>query len=234
MRGLARPGAITGTGLGALLGLGLSTDPVGTIAGALVGGGAGWLVDRRRRGPRPARIDPFTLGEPWRRAVSDSLKARSRFLETVGRAESGPVRARLDRIGERVEEAVDTCWRVSRHGQAMAEARRRINVRSLEADIAALGRDGGERPVDEQTVAAIESQLATARRLDAVIDDTRDRLRLLNARLDEAVARTLELASRGDGSALDPVGTDIEHVADELEALRLALDETDRIDGDNT
>jgi hypothetical protein len=220
---------VAAAGLSGLAPLALGASTSAALGSAVLGGGIGAFVTRSRS-PRPARIDPFTVGEPWRRAVSDALKARARFTEAVSRSDPGPVRDRLARIGERVDEAVETCWRVSRHGQSMADARRRINVRALDAEVAALTTGEPGSTVDEQTTAALESQLATAQRLDAVIEDTRDQLRLLNARLDEAVARALELALRGDGSSLGPVGSDVEHVADELEALRLALDETDSID----
>lgn len=232
MTRLLRPVPLAGTGLGALVGLLVSTEPVGAVLGAAVGLGAGAVAQRRRAGPRPARIDPFTLGDPWRRAVQDALKARSRFQESIGRAPDGPVRARLAVIGERLGESVEACWRIARHGQAMADARRRINVRELEAEAASLREDHSGSDHHGPTAEALESQLATARRLDLVIDDTRSHLRLLNARLDEAVARSQELSARGDrAAALDPVAEDVEDVADELESLRLALDETDRLDG---
>lgn len=218
---------------GALAGLAVGQDLLGVVVGGMVGGGVGLAADRRSAPPRPARIDPFTLGEPWRRFVQDSLKARSRFTEARSRATSGPIKDRFDAIGERVDDAVETAWRIAGHGQVMADARRRIDVRSIEGDIAALaGEDAG--PHADSTTEALRAQLGTAARIEAVIDDTQARLRLLNARLNEAVARSLELSSRGDLTALDPVDADVERVADELEALRLALDETDTIDGSGT
>lgn len=231
MTRLLRPIPLLGTGLGALVGLAFSPDPVGVILGGMVGVGAGALVERRRRRePGPPRIDPFTLREPWRRAVQDALKARSRFHEAVGRASGGPVRERLHAIGERLTESVEACWRIARHGQAMADARRRIDVRELESEAASLREADDDGEHRGPTAAALESQLDTARRLDASVADTRSRLRLLNARLDETVARSVELAARGDRAALDPVVADVDDLADELEALRLALDETDRLD----
>jgi hypothetical protein len=232
VRRLLRPRPLIGTGLGAVVGLAATTEPIGAVIGALVGIGAGALVDRRRSGPRPARIDPFTLGDPWRRAVQDALKARSRFQEAVGRTPAGPVRDRLVAIGERVTESVEACWNIARHGQTMAEARRGISVRELEAEAESLRRTGAGGDHHDPTAAALEGQLDTARRLDRVVEETRSHLRLLNARLDEAVARSLELSARGgQAAALDPVVEDVQDVADELEALRLALDETDRLDG---
>ena len=45
---------------------------------------------------------------------------------------------------------------------------------------------------------SLRAQLATAERLERVIGDADSRLRLLNARLDEAVARTIELSVQAD------------------------------------
>jgi hypothetical protein len=228
---LLRPIPLIGTGLGAAVGLLFGADPVSGVIGGAIGIGAGVLVERRRDNPRPARIDPFTLVDPWRRAVKDALKAQARFREAVGRSGAGPVRDRLGAIGERLDESVEACWRIARHGQAMGDARRGIDVRELEAEAASLRDDGPDTDHHGPTAAALNGQLDTARRLDRVIDDTRSRLRLLNARLDETVARALELSARSDrAAALDPVAEDVEDVADELEALRLALDETDGLD----
>lgn len=232
MKRLIQPIPLIGTGLGAVVGLLFGGDPVSGVVGGVIGVGAGALVERRRTSPRPARIDPFTLGDPWRRAVKDALKAQARFREAVGRSPAGPVRDRLAAIGERLAESVEACWRIARHGQAMADARRGIDVRELEAEAASLQQDGPDDAHHGPTAAALEGQLETAQRLDRVIEDTRRQLRLLNARLDETVARSLELSARSDrAAALDPVAEDVEDVADELEALRLALDETDRLDG---
>ena len=60
-----------------------------------------------------------------------------------------------------------------------------------------------------------------------MIDQTRSRLELLDARLDEAVARTLELSAHSvtdDGVA--SLSADVDGVVTEMEALRLALEET--------
>ena len=57
--------------------------------------------------------------------------------------------------------------------------------------------------------------------------DARDRLQRLNAELAEAVARAVELSlSAADIGALQPLGSDVENVVGELEALRQALEET--------
>lgn len=74
---------------------------------------------------------------------------------------------------------------------------------------------------------ALQAQLATVERLERVIRDADDRLRLLNARLDEAAARTIELAVQAsDVSDLGGLGEDVDQMVDEMEALRQAIEET--------
>ena len=60
-----------------------------------------------------------------------------------------------------------------------------------------------------------------------VVGDTDSQLRLLNARLDEAVVRTIELSVQADDVAdLGGLGNDVDQMVDEMEALRRAIDET--------
>ena len=60
----------------------------------------------------------------------------------------------------------------------------------------------------------------------ALADRSRDRLRLLDARFDELVARTVEV-SVGSGDT-DVLGNDVDGLVTELESLRIAMEETDR------
>jgi hypothetical protein len=78
------------------------------------------------------------------------------------------------------------------------------------------------------TVAALEAQLATAARMDGTIASTRDQLRLLNARLDEAVSRSIELSASSSGAeGLHRVGEDVSGIVMEMESLRQALEVVD-------
>ncbi len=63
--------------------------------------------------------------------------------------------------------------------------------------------------------------------MTAVVDDARDRLRLLDARLDEAVARAVELSvDSGDPEGVLGLSSDVDSVVTDMEALRQALEET--------
>jgi hypothetical protein len=63
--------------------------------------------------------------------------------------------------------------------------------------------------------------------IDAV-QDARTQLRLLDARLDEAVTRAVELSLRSAGDAdVSGLGSDVESLVQDMEALRAALEDVD-------
>lgn len=199
----------------------LAADVPGAVVGAVALWAAriGVAVPRRER---EERIDPFTLGEPWRHAVQDALQARARFEEAVHRARPGPLRERLEEIGERVEQGVRQAWEIGRQGQALMVARRRIDAGAVRRE---LEREGAAPAVAD----ALRAQLASADRLDRTIADARDRLRVTNARLDEAAARAAELSvAAHDVAQLEGLGADVDALVTDLEALRLGLEEVRR------
>ena len=84
-------------------------------------------------------------------------------------------------------------------------------------------------------IAAMQAQLASAERIDRTIADAYDRLRLLDARTDEAVARAVELSvSQADPDAVSDLDSDVSVIVGDLEALRQAIEETDGTATDGT
>jgi hypothetical protein len=82
---------------------------------------------------------------------------------------------------------------------------------------------------DAGTIKALQAQLDSAARMDATITDARDRLRLLDARMDESVARAVELSVRAGGvDDLGGLGDDVEGIVGDMEALRQGLEEADK------
>lgn len=201
----------------------------------VLAGAAGAFVVMRRNA-RPHRslgtgatrhIDPFTLNDPWRGFVQDAVRARTRFAEAVERARPGPLRDRLTEIGRSLDEGVQRTWATAQKGQSLREARRRIDTHRVDQRLAAMGE--AEDPTAERTRESLQSQLDSARRLDEITAGAEAQLRLLQAQLEESVARAAEMSVRaGDVGELAGVEDDITHVSDSLEALRLALEETDR------
>lgn len=196
---------------------------------ALWAANVGRLLPRRRR---RERIDPFTLQEPWRRFVQDALQARARFSEAVHRTPGGPLRDRLQDVADRMQTGVEQCWLVARRGQTLVTARRGIDLPAIERQLDQLRGGDDPRTPSSAVAESLLAQRATAVRLDTVIERAQAELRLLDVRLDEAVARTLELSAhaRADaGAGVTALGADVDDVVTEMEALRLALEETSAI-----
>jgi hypothetical protein len=176
--------------------------------------------------PSRPRIDPFGVSEPWRHHVQGALKARRRFDEALAAAPAGASRDRLAGIGVRISTGVDECWRIATRGDEIDQAVTRLNLPSARSDLALLQ----SRPRDastEATLASLQSQIDSGERLKAKSADVAQRLRLLEVRLSELAARASEVAV----GASDEVayGNDVEDVIAQLEGMRLALDETDRL-----
>jgi hypothetical protein len=176
---------------------------------------------RRRR--RRERIDPFTVHEPWRRFVQEALQARSRFAATVDRTPKGPLHDRLRAIADRIETGVDETWQIAKRGHHLVAARRQIDVADLDRRLA-------DPDVEDAVARSLRSQREAVARMDAMIERTESELRVLDARLDEAVARAIELTARAgaDASVVAGLGRDVDDLVTEMEALRLALDEADQ------
>jgi hypothetical protein len=184
--------------------------------------------------PRPATdggVDPFGVGEPWRHAVIDAQQARRRFTEAEGTFRAGPLRDRLGTIGDRLDDAVQECWRIAKQGQLLAEARKRIDDREVQWELQRIAEQlpsGTEAsPTQARTIDSLRSQLATAERMDRLIASTRDELDLLNARLDESVTQAIELSVSNRSDRLDPLGADVDAIVEDLESLRLAMGTVD-------
>ncbi|MEQ8842509.1 MAG: hypothetical protein RIB98_16115 [Acidimicrobiales bacterium] len=165
------------------------------------------------------RIDPFALREPWRFFVRDALNARQRFGDAMHAAESGPLEARLREIGANLDQAVTVTWDVAQRGQQITDARRRIDVTALERTMAAT-------PSDDARHIAAAAQKESHDRLRAREEQTRERLEILDARLAETIVRADELATRTGGAIeLDEIAGQVTGMVDELDSLRIALDE---------
>ncbi len=230
-RAITSPTGILALGAGAGLGI-LSGG--GVIAAVVVGliafaGRVGLAIPR---GASEERIDPFAVSEPWRHYVQDALQAHRRFTEAVDSARSGPTQDRLRQIDDRVSTGVREVWRIARSGHDLVDARRRLDPQGIRREIEAT-KANADQPwasgsTMDRTMESLQAQLATVERLERVIADADSRLRLLNARLDEAAARTIELSVRAhDVADLGGLGNDVDQMVDEMEALRQAIEETD-------
>lgn len=225
-RAATSPVAVAAGAAGVVLGL-FAAWPVALVAGALAYV-AGLAVALARRRPRLERIDPFTLGERWRPFVQRALQASARYRRTIEGVDPGPLRERLEEIGGMVDSGVRECWRIARRGHELDDA---VSALDRTGTRARLGRieEGAGGGADESVARSLRARLSAADRLAGVSSDARERLRVLQARLDESVARAIELALAQGGSGLDAggLGGDLEHLVDDLEALRAGLEEAE-------
>lgn len=228
-RAITSPGGIllaaAGVSVGVVIGL-----PVVAAAGI---GAAAWAarvaVAVPRNAPAP-RIDAGRLREPWRTFVREAEQAQQQFTRARQRAGKGPLHDRLVEIDERVASGVQECWRVAQAGNDLSIARSEIDVPDISRQRADVdpGAAAVAGSVAAGTLEALDAQLAAAARMDRLISEVSDRLRLLDARLDEAVTRTIELSVRADNpDQLSGLGDDIDTLVGDMEALRQGLDEVD-------
>ena len=227
-RAVTSPSGILAFGAGAAVGI-VALGPIGIVGGVLAYGAR--VAMAIPRNPKDPTVDPRAVGEPWRSAVQQALAARQRYTRAVDTVRPGPLRENLQAIGGRLDDAVQETWRVAQRGQIVSDARAQIDVVGIERERAALSSRTGPTPDPSSTVArtaqALQAQLDSAARLDQLIADTRNRLMLLDARLDEAITRTIELSVQADsGAALDPSVADVDGIVGEMESVRQALEAT--------
>lgn len=207
------------------------------IVGAAAVGAGAWgarVLAAVPRDPGRAKLHPSSLAEPWKTYVTSAQEAKQRFDRVVSDMGAGPLRQRLAELSARLEDGVAESWRIARRGNDITNALGRLDTISAQAELAHLQAQIGARPAgmqaptssEEQTIQALEAQLASADRLQTVAGDARDRLRLLDARFDELVARAVEVSVGAGDSTL--LGNDVDQLVTELESLRVALEETNR------
>lgn len=228
-RAITAPSAIVLGGAGAAVAI-IASAPLAVIVGA---GALAWAVRVAIGLPRKAegdRIDPFTLSAPWRRSIHEALQAQRRYDQAVKKAPIGPLRDRLAEIGQRIDAGVRECWRVAQRGDLLEGGVKTLDIQSTQQELIDLERDMRENkdPRLEQARVSLRAQLHAAQRMIDAVQDARTQLRLLDARLDEAVTRAVELSLRSPGDAdVAGLGSDVDNLVTDMEALRAALEDVD-------
>jgi hypothetical protein len=203
------------------------------IAGAVGVGIVAWLARvgiaiPRNSGASADRVDPFVLSEPWRGYVQGAQNAKQRYDRVVASTAPGPIRDRLADLGGRLDDGIADCWRIATRGDTIDDAQRQLRTAEAQLELTEARRqqrDQGNSVALESTIRSLEAQLQSSERMHAVSADARDKLRLLDARLDELVARAVEVSvGSGDSGALSG---DVDDIVNDLEALRQALEDTE-------
>ena len=197
--------------------------------GVLIGGsGLALVVGALRRSRRPT-FDPFTVGEPWRQFVQRAQRSAAKLHSTIESTPDGPLRDRMQRIVGRLDEGLVETWASARRGHQIDAMLRQLDPVGLRSQLSTLEQRAESAASAGDLDAAIESlrsQIETTERLKAESARTADRLQLTQTRLDELVSRATEV-SIGAGDT-DAYAHDVDDLVIELEALRQAVEETNR------
>jgi hypothetical protein len=132
------------------------------------------------------------------------------------------VRDRLERTRERLDAGVLAVWETAVRATDIERTLATLDPERVTAEYKRAKRAGDEPDVE----AALGQRFMSVQRLLNTLDDTDDRLRLLDARLGAAVAQAAEVALDVAGPfATDALEAELTGVVDDLAALRSALDE---------
>jgi hypothetical protein len=179
---------------------------------------------RRRRAPDDplAHVDPAAVSARFASAVAEAVEARRRFAAVLAGVREGPTRDRLVAAGSRLDAGVLAVWETAGRATQVERTLATLDPDRVTDEYKRAKRSGSD-PELEQVLAL---RFASVQRLLNALDDTDDRLRLLDARLGAAVAAAAEVAlgaaGRGGADALD---AELDGVVAELDALRDALTE---------
>jgi hypothetical protein len=190
------------------------------------------VLRRRRSEPAPepgpvdplAHVDPALVPRRFAGAVAGALDARRRYADVVAGTRPGPLRDRLAATGTRLDAGVEAVWDAARRA---GEVMRTLDA--LDPDRVADDYKRAKRTdADPALVRALHERFTSVQRLLNLLDETDERLRLLDARLGAVVARAAETAlgtlpASGASPGDDPVGTELDDVVAELTALRDTL-----------
>jgi hypothetical protein len=248
-RAAVSPSAAVVTAAGA--GIGVLIDPHTFVVAVILGAGA-WLGrigvaafgSWRRRLPT-VDIDPYAVPEPWRQYVRQALNARQRFDQTLTQWSAGPLRDRLALLQPQLSRGAEEVWAVARQGAILDGAAAGVRtgggsrpsidklsaeLREVQAEEQRAGPDAAGRQASlARREEAIAAQLRAAARSQEATAEVLDRLRVLTARLDEAVTQLLSLgleqvSGAGEGS-VDAVAGSVDALVEEIAALHQGLRE---------
>jgi hypothetical protein len=204
--------------------------PLALLAG--VGGFFASHLIRHRRTKQGSlavtNLDPFSVGEPWRQFVHGAQRSASKLHETVDAASDGPLKDRMETIVARLDSGLQETFRIARRGDQIDDTVRRLDPPALRSKLESLRKRNEVTPSPDldAAIASVENQLESTERLKLESTRTADTLRLAQTRCDELVSRAAEVSiGAGDTDAYEH---DVDDLVDELESLRLAVEETNR------
>ena len=194
------------------------------------------MLRRRRREQRAARTQSLeSLESPWREAVAETVASQERLHALLAQTPDGPVRQRLMSVTERVDSGAAAAFQIGQRAQAASRVVATlepevVHERLKQARRGAAIAQAGERDLLEAEVKLLTEQHAAVNQLTNTVEDAYQRLRLLDLRLDAAVARAAQITLGADPSGLVSVEQELGLVVEELAALQAGLDAVRAID----
>lgn len=184
---------------------------------------------RRRRDPAPppppvdplAHIDPGRVPSRFAGSVADALDARRRYRDIVATTRDGPVRDQLVALGAKLDDGVSAVWEAAVRAGEVGATLDALDPERV-TDEYKRAKRSGDAP---ELVDVLAQRFASVQRLLNTLDDTDERLRLLDARLGAVVARAAEVALGAAPGGAELVSAELDGVVGDLGALRAALDE---------
>ena len=238
--GLARLAVSTSASaavLGAAVGIGEHSVILGVVF-AVVGAGlrlaiAAW---RQVRSLPVEAIDPVSLPEPWRAFVQQAVDAERRFRSAVEAWPAGPLRERLESLEPTLDAEVRGVWVAARQGATLSGSyppgSKRTAPTDLSAELEAVQLERSElragnqarREELDRAEQALATELQAARRAQSTAEAVADRLRILVARLNEAVTSVVAVtAGPGGAGDVEAAAGTIDGLAEELAALQAGI-----------
>ena len=169
-----------------------------------------------------AHLDPRAVPARLVPVVGEAVQARGRWLALVGTLRPGPLRDRLGELGQRIDAGVLEVYGTAVRIGEVEHVLDALDVREATAAYKAAKRLAAQGSAPPE-MDALEARFASLQRMLNVVADAEERLRVLDARLDAAVARGAEVAVTADAGSITSLDADLAHVVAELGALRGAM-----------
>lgn len=149
----------------------------------------------RRRAPKAApdpvaaEVDPAAVPVAYRAPVTDALNARVQFRALVDAGADGPMRSRLEEMSARIDAGVMAVWQTVRQAVRLEGVVAALDPDRVAGAMKQAKRDEASGVLDPGASDAVAARFASTQRLLNDLDDLRERLPLLEARLGTAMAR---------------------------------------------
>jgi hypothetical protein len=150
------------------------------------------------------------------------VDARRRYQDLVDGLQPGAVRDRLAGLQGQVDAGVTAVWDAVTRAAETERVLATLDPERVTAELKDARRSGAAPEV----LTALEDRFGSVQRLLNTLDETDERLRLLDVRISGTVARAAEVAL-GSATGADELDAELRSVVDELTALRSALDSLD-------